>query len=120
MSEFSFNRSVRILRPADFQRVFADPLKSGNSEFTVLATANGLPHARLGLAIAKKRVRLAVDRNRIKRHVRESFRHHQAELPALDIVVMARNGVEKRTNEKLVVSLDKHWQSLIKKCASSS
>ena len=120
MSELGFNRRVRILRPADFQRVFADPFKSGNSEFTVLATANGLAHARLGLAIAKKRVRLAVDRNRIKRHVRESFRHHLAQLPGIDIVVMARNGVENRTNEKLVVSLQKHWQSLIKKCAKSS
>ena len=42
--------------------------------------------ARLGLIVSKRMLPRAVDRNRAKRVIRESFRH-AVELPAMDIVV---------------------------------
>ncbi|GAB4350592.1 MAG: hypothetical protein Kow0073_05070 [Immundisolibacter sp.] len=53
----------------------------------VITLHNHLGWPRLGLVIPKRRVRLAVHRNRLKRWIRESFRHHQQRLPAADIVV---------------------------------
>ena len=44
------------------------------------------------MAISKRHARTAVERNRVKRLVRETFRHHRAALPVIDVVVMLRNG----------------------------
>lgn len=87
--------------------------------FTILGRVNDQGTARLGLAIAKKSLPLAVQRNRIKRLVRESFRNHQQLLLGLDIVVMARKGVQEKTNTELMESLNKHWSKLVRKCAQS-
>jgi ribonuclease P protein component len=56
---------------------------------------------RLGLAIAKKRVKLAVQRNRIKRIIRESFRLNQHVLPAIDMVVMVKSGIDQLDNKEI-------------------
>ena len=120
MSEFGFNRRLRIITPSDYQRVFAKPIKSGSSAFTVLATQNNLQHPRLGLAIAKKHMRRAVDRNRIKRQIRESFRLYKDTLPAVDVVVLAKYQTNNKTNTELASVLKDHWQNLVKKCAKSS
>ena len=80
----------------------------------MLARTNGLDRARLGLAIAKRNVRLAVDRNRIKRLVRESFRARRQELAGLDLVVMAKYNTSAKSNRELFDSLDAHWQRLSK------
>ena len=83
-----FPRRVRLGGPAVFAEVFARPAKSSDRYFTVLARPNGLNHSRLGMAISRKIARSAVARNRIKRIVRESFRHHQSQLGGMDWVVM--------------------------------
>jgi ribonuclease P protein component len=64
------------------------------------------------LAVSKKNVRRAVDRNRIKRVIRESFRHNRQALEGLDIVVLGRRGMDKRTNRVLFDSLSKHWKTI--------
>lgn len=65
-------------------------------------------------------VGVAVRRNRIKRLIRESFRHHQHELPAVDIVVNARAGARNATNAAIVQSLEQHWQKLSRQWTQSS
>lgn len=78
----------------------------------VIAAANGDDHARLGLALAKRRIRRAVDRSRVKRVVRESFRHVRADLPATDIVVLARNRTATMDNATLTAQLARIWRRL--------
>ena len=106
----AFPHHRRLLNRTDFQRVFQTPLKSSDALFTVLARPAMLGHARLGLAIARKQLRYAVDRNRIKRLVREYFRRHT--VAALDYVVMARKTVRARTNTQIHTSLTRHFQRL--------
>lgn len=48
---------------------------------------NTLGHARIGLVVAKKLARRAVQRNLVKRIGRDVFRHAQAGLPAHDLVL---------------------------------
>lgn len=62
--------------------------------------------------MAKKRLKRAVDRNRIKRLVRESFRQHRSGLAGLDIVVLVKPGIERADNRTLLQALRKHWQRL--------
>ena len=108
----AFPRSRRLLNRADFQQVFQAPFKSSDASFTVLAGPTATGCARLGLAIARKQLRRAPDRNRIKRLVREYFRQHA--VAALDYVVMARRSVHTRTNAQVRTSLAHHFQRLTK------
>jgi len=115
-----FPPSVRLREPAEFKRVFAKPERSTDKYFTVLAIVNELEHPRLGLAIAKKHIKRAVDRNRIKRSARESFRLQQQEIYPLDFVITARRDAATADSKTLQASLNKHWLKLMKKCAPCS
>jgi ribonuclease P protein component len=85
----------------------------------VLVLPNEISHARIGLSIAARTVSKAVERNRIKRIIRESFRRRQEQLPAVDIVVNARSGIASVDNDGLRTSLEHHWNLVITQCARS-
>lgn len=104
--------AARLRRAREFETVFARGRRSVDTCFTVIAAPNGGDRPRLGMAIAKRRAARAVDRNRIKRVVRESFRNHAAELPPLDVVVLARSATVRCDNARLFASLASHWRRL--------
>ena len=115
MKALSFPKSHRLLRPADYGKVFDHvELKVPHRSFLVLATANTLGHARIGLIFSRKNLKLAVQRNRIKRQIRESFRH-QTNMPALDIIVLGRQGLADLGNPDIRASVDDLWRRLRKK-----
>jgi len=108
----SFGASRRLKSAGEFARVFDQPTRASNRYFTLLARPNGGAASRLGLAIAKKHLRRAVDRNRVKRLVRESFRMHAAELPCVDMVVMARKDTMNASNAALRAALGALWRRI--------
>ncbi|HTN34444.1 MAG TPA: ribonuclease P protein component [Marinobacter sp.] len=109
MKASGFPKSCRLLKPADYGKVFDDvQLKVPHRNFLILAAPNTLGHARVGLIFSKKNLKLAVQRNRIKRLVRETFRH-QRNLPALDIVVLGRQGLTSLDNQAVCASLNDLW-----------
>lgn len=69
-------------------------------------------NARVGFIIARRHVKRATDRNRLKRVIRESFRHKRNKLPAIDIIVLARPGAGTLDNQKLYQQLDRLWEKL--------
>jgi len=87
--------------------------------FLVITRNNALGRARLGLAVGVKAAGNAVNRNRVKRLARESFRHHQQELPSVDLVVNARVAAGKATNREIRASLAGHWDRIVRRCARS-
>ena len=107
-----FPRAARLLKPDEFRRVFQRARRVQDANFTILARANGDEPARLGLAIARKQIRRSVDRNRLKRLIRESFRRCRPDLQGLDLVVMARSQAVLRSNAELTDALARLWQSL--------
>lgn len=107
-----FPRANRLTDGADFDLVFKQPARSSDRFFTVLYRGNDLGYPRIGLAIAKKRVRRAVARNRLKRIIRDSFRHAKNQLLGADIVIMARDRTELAENKELFSSLEKHWRAV--------
>jgi ribonuclease P protein component len=98
------------LAGADYSRVFSGADRSADRFFTVLARLNGLPAARLGLAISRRVAPRAVDRNRLRRLARETFR--QLELVPLDYVVMARKDAVTAPNPEIRSSLNRHFCQL--------
>jgi ribonuclease P protein component len=109
-----FNKSQRLLKKNEFDFVFKQAKKMVTSELVLLFRTNTVGHARLGLALAKRIIPKAHDRNRVKRMVRESFRTRQ--LPPIDVVVLARKGVENINNSITIAKLSKAWDKLSALC----
>lgn len=115
-SSKAFTRKSRLTASRDFEKVFGKSDRSSDRFFTVLARANEVAHPRLGLAISRRVAPLAVDRNRLRRLARESFR--LAELAALDFVVMASKEALRAGKPELRSSLDRHFVRLSQRAAS--
>lgn len=113
-----FTPAQRLRYKPEFDAVYQGGSKLGDSCFLVLSRPNGLTTPRLGLSISARAVGNAVNRNRIKRVIRESFRHRCATLPALDIVVNARTGARNAENAVLRQRLEQHWINVVKRCAA--
>lgn len=110
-----FGRESRLLTPGQFKTVFDGATRKASGPYVLLlARSNDTGHPRLGLVIAKKSVRRAVDRNRVKRIARESFRLNKSELGALDIVVLARKGLGELDNAALHELYKGMWRKLAK------
>ena len=115
MKALTFPKSNRLLKPSDYGKVFDDvQLKVPHRNFLILAAPNTLGHARVGLIFSKKNLRHAVQRNRIKRQVRETFRLQQG-LPALDIIVLGRQGLNHLENPDVRAALNDIWRRVKKK-----
>lgn len=108
----SFPRKQTSLHKPDFQRVFNQNERSADNMLVVLVRPNGLTVSRLGLAIAKKHAARAVERNRIKRLIRESFMCHQPFKVAIDAVVLNRRDIALKSNRQVFQSLANHWQKI--------
>ena len=102
MSSLTFPKSHRLLNASDFQSVFADAThRVSHPLLLILARPNQQDVPKLGLVIAKKNIRLATNRNRIKRIIRENFRLRKGQLAGMDLVVLARRGLDKKDNQAL-------------------
>lgn len=104
------------MKPGEYRQVFNGGQRFVDDCFLVLARPNSLAIARLGLAVSKKNNRRAVDRNRVKRVIRESFRIHQHQLSGFDLVVVTRQGICRADNNDCFESLRLHWQRVADKC----
>jgi ribonuclease P protein component len=113
---YRFKRTQRLCKASDFKKVFKNPCRTADAYLTILAKPNGLAKARLGLIVAKKQIKAAVARNRIKRLIRESFRHHQDILTGLDCIVLVKKSVQQLDNLTLLQLIVKHWQKLSYRC----
>jgi ribonuclease P protein component len=123
--DLCFGKQHRLLTPREFKAVFDGALfKASHRSLLLLAIPAALPQAgallqtdvpaRLGLVVAKKHARLAVQRNRLKRLLRESFRHHKAELAGLDIVALVKPGLWQQENPAIRAIIEEQWARLLK------
>lgn len=84
---FGFGSSLRLHKTDEYSSVFAFRRVLRGRWFNLHYCPNTLGHARIGLVVAKKLARRAVQRNLVKRIARDVFRHAQAGLPAHDLVL---------------------------------
>lgn len=118
----SLPRRSRLTAQAQFRNVFQRPVVSSDAWFKVLARPNGLGLSRLGLAVSRQVDPRAVERNRLKRIVRESFREHYtpgAERNPADLVVLPRREAVTISNAQLRERLSRHWARIDERLAAS-
>ena len=105
-------REARLRSAGDFAALRQNSGRLGGRCFSVRYRVNELGHPRLGLAISKRMSKRAVDRNRIKRLVRESFRRARLDLPPVDLMVMAREQACGLPGPELLAELQQLWKKL--------
>jgi ribonuclease P protein component len=66
----------------------------------------------LGTIVAKRHVRTAVERNRLKRVIRESFRQNKDRLAGLDVIVIADRHSDGMMNKQIFSALETHWRKI--------
>ncbi|WP_372591338.1 ribonuclease P protein component [Guyparkeria sp.] len=114
-----FPRSVRLLTGRDYQAVMRGGMRVHTANLMLVVSASPAGHARLGLAVSRRRVRLAHERNRIKRVAREEFRLSRAELAPMDVVVLAKPGADELPMEDLHRQMRHALKKASRKCAQS-
>jgi len=98
-----FDRTRRIARRAEFERLLRDGKRhsAGGYLFYVAPRDSGPP--RLGIVISRRHVRLAATRNAVKRYIREAFRLEQSALGSIDLLVRPPFGI--RPSLQMMVQL---------------
>jgi ribonuclease P protein component len=92
MVPFTFSKDERLLNRRDFVNLNQGGKRYQTAHFSVILKHNGLGTTRLGV-IASKKIGNAVQRNRVKRLIREFFRLHKTRFPpSCDLVIAAKKG----------------------------
>jgi ribonuclease P protein component len=102
--KFRLPKGERLRKPTEFRRVYENGKRFDNRFMTVFILPSAGEFQRLGITASKKAVGNAVERNRVKRLLREAFRLSRAELAELNVkfdwVLNARRSLLKVKLEK--------------------
>ena len=110
-----FGKARRLLKPEQFKQVFNRCYRSNDQYFTFCAHYSDESPGRLGLAISRRHARHAVQRNRLKRIVREHFRLMGEALRGIDIVVLNKPAATDADNARLHASVIAHLRRVVAK-----
>jgi ribonuclease P protein component len=108
-----FSTNYRFQSAADFTRVMKKPaynIKKGC--FLLLATENSLENSRLGVIVAKKKIKKSTQRNTIKRLMRESFRLSLSKFNSFDIVILVCHSCSTIKKQQIWHDLEQLWVNL--------
>ncbi|HSH44049.1 MAG TPA: ribonuclease P protein component [Arenicellales bacterium] len=108
----SFPKACRLVSSDDFRRVYRNARRGRVGPFAWHACPNNQGQARLGLAVPKRVLKRATDRARVKRLIRESFRHHRSELPAVDVVVTLKTQPRDVHDPALHAQIARIWEAV--------
>lgn len=112
MGLYGLPRTARLLKPGDFAALKGKSRRISVRHFLAEYSANEQPTCRMGQAVSRRVSKRAVDRNRIKRLVRESYRHVRSELPCVDILLIARSSAVQTPAVELRADLTALWAKL--------
>lgn len=112
-----FPATRRLLRENGFDHVIhAENI--ADRCFKIFFVRNNGKNARLGIIASKKILPHAVNRNRAKRIIRETFRQHNINIRKLDVVVLVRRAYAQQTMAQCG-SLEKLFSWVNNRCAES-
>ncbi|MDO9150622.1 MAG: ribonuclease P protein component [Methylotenera sp.] len=111
MRTLRFTKKAKLIKTDEFSSVFNFRKRIFAQYLAVHYQPNTLAHARLGLVVGKKVAKSSVQRNYMRRVLREFFRLRQRAINPLDLVVR----VQKKFNKKDFLSVEQEFDALIKK-----
>ena len=103
-------RTFSLRKASDFVLLIKHAKIFKGEDFLIRYLDNQQGHARLGIAVSKKRIKQAVRRNRIKRIIRETFRIYCLRLPAKDYMISYRGMHNRKDFPKLYKRLIDFWE----------
>jgi len=109
-------KSQRLLQSSQFKSVFGRKIAVHGQFFSLHVAPNEIGFPRLGITVSRRVSKRAVQRNRIKRQIRESFRASQYELMPMDCIVISKIGSADICNANLRIELDNLWPKADQKC----
>ena len=110
-TDLLFPREYRLTCKRQFDHVFSTrAVRVRSGCLRAFAVPNKEIGPRLGLVIGKRQLKRAVDRNRVRRLLRESFRLRRATIPAMDIVIQL---IETPLEMNLAAQATTLWQLLV-------
>lgn len=112
MYKFTFNKEQRLSDNIEIRQVYQKGKKINATYANVFFYQNQFSYPRLCISVGKRQISKAVQRNRIKRVIRESFRLHQSKLFNLDIVIVAFKDILTLDNNQLKQLIDTQWKRL--------
>jgi ribonuclease P protein component len=89
IKEEGLSAESRLLRNIGYKHVLCAE-KIADKQLKIFYSNNTFESSRLGIIASKKNFSRAVDRNKIKRVIREAFRHHTIKTSGLDLVVLVK------------------------------
>ena len=91
LQDNSFPKILRIRKKKDFQEIYAKGKRYYTQNFIIYVKENGLSYPRLGITVTRKYGK-AVRRNRMKRLIREFFRHNKKLFKVgYDYIIVVKN-----------------------------
>lgn len=115
---YRFRKHQHLRRPAEFQRVYDGKQRAGDERLLVFGARNQVGLTRIGLSVSRKHGG-SVQRQRLKRLLREAFRLSQDVIPSgLDLILIPRVGTGagvaefRQSLERLSKKLDKRLVAL--------
>lgn len=115
-----FSRSHRIVSANDYKEIWQKARRLSGNCIALVNCKNHLAYARLGLSFSKKYFPNAVDRNRLKRVARETFRLYQNQLNSLDIIAVGYKGANLLSPKEQYHSFRELWLRLVTLMSRSS
>lgn len=91
MQTLRFNKTFKLIKTDEFSSVFNFRKRIAAKFLAIHYLPNAHHHARLGLVVGKKVAKQAVQRNYMRRVLRELFRVLQYEISPVDLVVRVQN-----------------------------
>jgi len=93
-NRFGLDSGRRLRRKAEFERLLREGARRSLDGYTFYLGRRDAGRARLGILVSRKHAARAVERNRIKRCIREAFRLEQETLGAVDVLVRPPYGIK--------------------------
>jgi ribonuclease P protein component len=112
LSHYSYTKADRLLKRTEYRRLTRTGRQVRDRYFIIRYDISNTGKTKLGTTITKK-VGNAVVRNRLKRLMREHFRHNRYRLDTpLDLMIIARKPAAGLTSKQVFDSLDRLFMNI--------